>query len=366
MARLSNLFFKYLMKEFFAKFFLFFLILIGIVYLADIIELIRRVDEGDAVGIGSILKLALYKLPDVGQQILPFITLFATIACLRNLSDRQELVCIRGAGLSAWQFLVPLITSVFFISLLYITILHPLAAASMARYEALQNLYFGDGIETVSIIDGGLWLRQEDANGNFIMNAESLDAGTWVLDNVTLFLFDNDNTHIQRIDAAQAELRPNEWIFKDARLYNAAGAEPSILPTLSYTTSLTTETLIDSFSNPQTLSFWRLPSFINALNETGLDTTNIKIYYQTLLSLPLTLIAMVLVGAALTLRTMRVSGLTPIIAGALLSGIIIFFLSGFLSALGQGDEIPPAMAVWATPILVILSAVTFLTHLEDG
>lgn len=365
MAQLSTLFFKYLVKEFTLKFLVFVFILLGIVFLFDVIELIRRGSDIEGMSLGTLLTIALYKLPDVGQQILPFAVLFSAIATLRSLSDRRELVCIRSAGLSVWQFLLPLLSVTLMSSLIYIAVLNPLVAASLAKYETLNNLYFGDGMETITVLNEGLWLRQQDETGNFILKAKELDAQSWTLKDVSIYFFDNNNSHLQRIDATTALLKPKEWVFQDVSVYKN-GAMPNILPSLSLSTTLTAQIITESFSNPQTLSFWRLPYFIASMDSTGLDTTEMRIYYQSLLSMPLLLTAMIFVAAIATLRTARVATLLPIISGGLGLGFLIFFTSSFLRALGMGHEIPIIMAVWTTPILVILLSVAFLAQMEDG
>jgi lipopolysaccharide export system permease protein len=365
MAKVSNILTQYLIKEFMTKFFLFFCILMGVVYLFDTIELIKRASGNDGVGLIIILQLALYKLPDVGQQVLPFIVLFAGIATFRTLSQRQELVCIRSAGISAWQFITPLVVATFVVSLVYITILNPLSAAAMGRYEALQNLYFGNGSETITVIDEGLWIRQEDHTGNFILKASELDAQTWTMNDVTVFFFDENNTHIQRIDAKTARLNDQEWVFNNVAVHRT-GQQPSTLPELMLTTTLTAEIITESFSNPQTISFWRLPHFIGVMQSTGLDTTDMRLYYQSLLSQPLLLIAMIFMAAAIALRTERMATLMPIIVGGLGFGFLAFFLSGFLRALGMGHEIPITLAIWSTPIIIIMGGMTILSRLEDG
>ena len=42
------------------------------------------------------------------QQTLPFIGLFASMALLVQFNRKYELVIARSAGLSAWQFLMPI------------------------------------------------------------------------------------------------------------------------------------------------------------------------------------------------------------------------------------------------------------------
>lgn len=314
MTTMSPILFRYLAREFFMKLALFMVILLGVVYLFDTVEMIRRASGHDNVTMGTILELSLCKLPNIGQQIFPFIILFASIATFRSLSDRQELVCMRGVGLSAWQFIMPISTIVFIISLLYITLLHPLSAAAMARYKSLENIYFGDGTETITVIDDGLWLRQEDKTGNFILKAEKLDARTWNMDNVTVFFFDDVNTHTQRIDAKNAKLDKNEWVFSDVFVHRT-NQSPAQLPQLSLSTTLTSDIITESFSDPETISFWKLPHFIGILKETGLDTTEMRLYFQSLLAQPIFLIAMVFLAAAISLRTERIATLMPIIVG---------------------------------------------------
>lgn len=365
MAKISNILFKYLVREFLAKFFLFFLILIGIVYLFDTIELIRRSSGHDDITMGVILALSLYKLPDVGQQILPFIILFSAIATFRSLSEKHELVCIRSAGLSAWQFMTPIITTTFILSLLYIMVLNPLSAASISKFESLQNLYFGNGTKTVTVIEDGLWIRQQDRTGNFILKANELDAKKWIMNDVTVFFFDENDVHTQRIDAKTAELTTNEWIFKDVYIHKI-GKSPSFLPKLMLSTTLTAQSIAESFSNPKTISFWRLPKFISSLQSTGLDTTDMRLYYQSLLSQPFLLVAMIFLAAAIALKTERVSTLLPIIVGGLGFGFIAFFLSSFLRALGLGHEMPIILAVWSSPLIITFGATAILARMEDG
>jgi lipopolysaccharide export system permease protein len=260
---------------------------------------------------------------------------------------------------------VPVLCTTLLVSLIYVTLLHPVFASMMSRYEKMNNLYLGDGRETVTRIGDGLWLRQEDETGNFILKANDLNAREWTMQDVVVFFFDQDNQHSQRIDAAAAKLGDGEWIFNDVSVHQK-DAPPRVLPTLSLTTTLTPQTIQESFSSPQTISFWRLPYFIDALGPTGLDTMPLRTYYQSLLSQPLMVMAMVFLAAAVTLKTDRMSRTSPLIAAGLGATAIVFFASSFLMTLAQGHEIPLFLAVWATPVLIFLFSVYFLSHKEDG
>ena len=260
---------------------------------------------------------------------------------------------------------MPIIIVVFMIGLLFLNILHPLTAAALSRYEKLENLYFGEGKSEITIINEGLWLRQEDETGNFILQAMSVNAENWTMQDVTVYFFDEDGLHTRRLTADTTVLENNRWVFSNVRLQGPDGLTRT-MPELRLPTTLSTNTIAESFSNPETISFWRLPRFINALEKTGLDTTNMKIYYQTLLVQPLFLISMVLLAAATTLRTSRFTKLLPLVLMGIGGGFAVFFMAGFLRALGAGHEIPILLAVWTPSIIIIFCASATLIALEDG
>jgi len=355
----------YLLKEFATKFFFFLLVLMGVLYLFETVELLRRASSKDHLGLAQLLVMGLYKLPEVGQQILPFIVLFSSMATLWSLTGRKELICMRAAGLSVWQFLTPLVGMALFIGLIYITVLHPIAAASLNRYEALENSYFNKKSKTVTVIENGLWLRQQDETGSFVLNSRTLNIDKWILKDVSIFFFDENNIHTQRIDAETAFLRKNNWLFQNVQVQNSVGV-PAILPELSLSTTLTSDSFAESFSDPKTISFWRLPYFIKALENTGLDTTAMKMYYQQLMAQPLILVAMICLAGAVSLRSSRFTHLLSVVVSGLVIAFTVFFLSGFLRALSLGHEIPVFMAAWAPPTIIILCAIATLMKLEDG
>lgn len=362
---LNAILFRYLSLTFLRQLALCTVVLLGLIYIFDTIELIRRASGESGIGMDIILSLALYKLPDVGQEIMPFIFFFATIATLYDLTKRQELTCIRAAGVSVWQFIAPLVAVTVFLSLIYITVLHSLSAAALSRYEVLSTQYFGDSQRLVTVLNDGLWIRQKDDTGSFILKAKTLDTDQWMMGDAAIFFFDSSGRHLQRIDADTAFLRQNEWVFKNVTV-GRADETPSVLPELTIATTLTADLIIDSFSDPRSLSFWQLPRFITALSATGFDTVEVRMHYQSLLALPLFLSAMILLAASLTLRTERTVTLTRIIAVTLVIGFLVFFTNGFLKALSLAGDIPLSFAAWLAPILLLSGAVWYLIHLEDG
>jgi len=129
---------------------------------------------------------------------------------------------------------------------------------------------------------------------------------------------------------------------------------------------LTLNKILDSFASPQTLSFWELPDFIDTLESAGFSGQRHKLYWHSLLASPLLLAAMILIAAIFTLRTTGRSGAAASIAGAAISGFVLYFLSDLVYALGQSASIPTLLAAWTPAGVSTMLGVAVLFHIEDG
>ena len=179
-----------------------------------------------------------------------------------------------------------------------------------------------------------------------------------------LFLKEN-NDFVRRIDSKTAELQTGQWIFINATS-NIPGNLPEKADLLSMATDLTIDDLEDSFAAPETISFWKLPNYIDVLEATGFDATSVKIYFQKLLSDPLLFAAMVLLAASVSLRPPRSrSDLMMALLGIGI-GFLLFFGSSYLQALGASGQIPVYIAAWFPAIIAMIGGVTAIMFLEDG
>lgn len=339
--------------------------LLAVIYLFDTLELLRRAAKRDDVGIGLVLEMGLYKLPEVGQLILPFAVLFAAMSCFWWLARRHELTAMRAAGFSAWQFVAPLVAAAIVIGLLHIMVLHPIAAGLVTKFRNLEAEYLGQHKKLVTISQQGLWLREADPNGEVIIHADTVQLKDWSLKGLMVLFFDENGDHTRRLDAASVNLQEGRWLFRDA-IIRDPNAEPEVAATYTLATDLTLADIQESFSDPDTISFWKLPGFIRTLADTGLETSPMEVYYQSLLAQPLLLAAMVLLAATVSLRPPRFQRALMMIISGVGAGFVVFFLSSFLKALGGSHQLPVILSAWSTGVVVMLGSVTWLLNTEDG
>lgn len=340
-------------------------ILLGIIFLFDTVELLRRGSKHDDVSYGVLLQMAVLKLPEMALTIMPFIILFSALYTFWQLAKRQELVVLRSSGISVWQFLSPILAVAVFTGLLMMSVVNPLSAVFYSRYTVLETTYLDREQETIAVFDEGMWLKQETENGYAILHADKIDVPEWRLTDVMVLFFNPSDSFTHRVDADSALLKKGNWLLRDA-VVNRPGLASDQKKAVTLPTGLTAQDIEDSFSSPQTMGFWALPSYVFTLEATGFDSTRLRIHFQSLLSQPLLYASMILLAATMALRPQRQGRTMTFIVGGVLIGFLVFFMSSFLQALGASHQIPVFLAAWSPAMLCTLLGVATLLTLEDG
>ncbi len=342
-------------------------IILLIVLLFDSIELLRRTHSRPNVSLQDIMQLALLKLPYMGHKIFPFAALFGGMLTFWRLARHQELVVTRAAGISAWQFLLPVITAGFLLGVFQTVALNPLASTTLSQYEHTEAMLFKRGRNLLEIGKSGVWLRQSNPQGQAVISASRIiTKGQSVsLTGITVFMFKGVDQFYQRFDADSAVLEDGFWHIKNAWVQTPEET-PVFEKTMWMETDLTFNSIQDSFAAPETMSFWSLPGFVAQLEEAGFSAVRHRLYLHSLLSAPLLMCAMVLIAATFTLRHGRRGSTVFIISGGVMTGFVLYFFSDIVFALGQSDTIPAVLAAWTPSGVATLLGLTTLLHLEDG
>lgn len=356
---------RYLARTYAVSFLQLLGILLGIVYLFDTVELLRRAAKFGNVPFSLVLEMSFLKLPDVGQIILPFAILFSALYTFWSLVRRQELVIARAAGLSVWQFLGPVVGVAMLIGVFHMSVINPIGAMLISRYQVLESSYLKVKENTVSIGEQGLWLRQRTEDGGVIVHASRVRVPEWKLSDVTAFFFSKDGDFTTRYDAQSAVLEPGRWTFTNVTV-NKPGQAAEMVAAQILATDLTVREIEDSFSTPEQTPFWKLLGYIRTMEATGFDSRKLRIHFQSLLSQPLLFAAMVILAATVSLRSVRLQNTAFMIVGGVVIGFLVFFASSFLKALGVADQIPVFLAAWFPPMIAFILGVSVILTTEDG
>lgn len=345
-----------------------FSVVVGItvlIALIDTVENLRRTASSTDISLLGVLVLTAFKLPHLAQEAIPFTVLFGGMMAFWRLNRHHEFVVARSAGISAWEFLLPILLLSLLIGIVKITIYSPFASAMMLRYEQLETQH-DKGKNSLAAISGeGLWLRQNTKDGHYILHAAAINPANMVIEKVIVFRFTGKNRFSSRLDAVRANLENGTWLLEGTRL---TGPESPLqrLEKIQIPTDLTRENIQDSFARPETMSFWALPGFIDVLEKAGFSGLRHRIYWYSLIADPFLLCAMALFAAAFTLRPQRRGGATFAIAGGVITGFIIYFASDVVYALGLSSRLPPLLAAWSPAVIGCLLGTGVLFHMEDG
>jgi lipopolysaccharide export system permease protein len=339
--------------------------LMAIVFLFDVIELLRRAAILPNATLLAVVKMSLLKQPKLAQEIIPFVVLFATMIAFFRLTRTHELTVVRAAGVSVWQFLLPVVVDVLLIGAFTLAVVNPVSAVLYSRYEELEAELFHGQANLFAVSPNGVWLRQAEGATNSVVHAAHINAASMTLDNVIVFTFQGEDRFIDRIDAASAELMNGYWLIRNAEVITP-GQPTQYQKEYKLATEMTRERIIDGFGSPETISFWDLPAFIHTLEAAGFSATRHRLYFQRSIAGPLLLFAMVLIAATFSLRPPRRGGAVRLMVGGIAAGFLLFFLSNLVAALGQTGAIPVLLAAWAPAIVSTLLGLTMLLHLEDG
>lgn len=352
---------RYFAKRFFRTILAVFVGVFTLIYAIDVVEMLRR--SGDTAGATGPLMawVSLLHTPIVAEQALPFAVLFGAMISFLNLSRKLELVVARAAGVSAWQFILPPLLVVVAFGIVMVTLYNPVSTAMKREADRIEDQLFGGGAGG----NGGVWIRQKSVDGEAVVHADVRDGGGASLKRVQVFNFDSSGGFTERVDADAAVLREGYWRLTDANVVTP-GFDTLTTPTYLLATNLTRAEVAQAFVAPETVSFWALPALAEQTDRAGLDATAYRLRYQELLSLPLMLVAMVLVAACFSLRFFRMGGVQKMVSGGVVAGFVLYVATKLVNDLGGAGVLSIPVAGWSPAIVGCMFGVYVLLHQEDG
>ena len=340
---------RFLIKRFFASFLLVMLTVCGIIYAVTFVE--RLGANTDAV---ATLMDAWIRLLEYVPLFLPLAVFMGTLLAFYNLTKSSELIIISGAGLSPFQIAKPFLVGAFIVGAIAATLVNPYSV----------NLTTGNLTEhQLELVDDAIWIREATDNGFLTMRATGMHTErnkNIVFTDVTIFSQKSDFKLSERIWAKSVKLSDAGLDIQNAKIADSNA-------NISYKskhidTKITPQTVLERYLQPNQISFWKLPAFIKKMDKVGVVTRGHLVQFWTLLLLPLTMMAMVMLGIAFSQTKQRrnYSFGTKFSLG-ILTCFALYFLTHLFNALGTTGTLPPLTAIIAPQIIIIAGACVFIT-----
>lgn len=333
-----------------------------VILLVDFNESGRRLSLAEDYTVTLGLLISALRIPTVLQSVIPFIVLIASIDTLLKLNRKYELVVARAAGISAWQFLAPLIIANLLIGTVSITGLNTIAAKSM---QFAETIVVDRNLGSAGPTSVAPWLRQRTAEGDTVLGARATSEGGTRLSGATFILFDQDQRIKERLEAETASLTDGAWELENVKRIRVSQPVEH-LETATVATSLQAEFVGESLTSPETVPFFELSGKIDTAKSFGLPSTRYEMQFHRLLAQPALLAAMTLIAAMVSLKFVRFGQSLTVILGGILAGFVLYVVSELIQAFANAGTIPPVVAAWLPVLVASALGTTVLLHKEDG
>jgi lipopolysaccharide export system permease protein len=358
---------RYFSARFFAAMVAMFVVCCVLIFFVDFIEMLRRAGKYSSDVPGILLAwMTLLRLPSFSELTLPFAVLIGTIAIFLMLSRSSELVVLRAAGVSVWQFTLPAMAVAFVLGVVFVLVYNPVAAMARAEAERIYSAAFGRGESFLKANKGaGAWLREDGVDGPSVVHALQVLNQGLELNGVTAFQYTPDHTLTERIEAKRAVLKNGRWELQEAWV-SSVGQEPAFYERYLLSTYLTPTQVRDSLGTVFSISFWDLPNFIQIAERAGLPATQYRVQYHLLLSRPFLLVTMVLIAATCSLKGFRFGNVQINAIFGLAAGFGFFVFSEISRNFAMSGLTSAAAAAWIPVVVAASLALTVLLYKEDG
>ena len=117
---------------------------------------------------------------------------------------------------------------------------------------------------------------------------------------------------------------------------------------------------------PNTIAFFALPGFIDLLKRAGLPTIEHRMHFHKLLSFPLLLVGIALLGARATLTNVTRGRRVMLFSRGVTIAVSIFLFSHFMQVLGTTLRLPALVAAWTPAFIVVLIGAILLARMDEA
>ena len=335
------------------------------IILVDVVEQLRNVAGVEGAGSGTAFKFTLMRTPAILEQALPFAVLVGSIVTFMRLSRSSEVVAMRASGISTWRFLSPVAILALLIGIFTALVLGPGASRLNAEYETQQQALTSN----VSISDStgkSTWTRDRGPEQHYTITYQAYADGLYR--GVTIYTFALDDTaFVSRFDAEAATRNAGAWTLLNVT-ESRVGASPIFQPqTILKLNSLAVQAGGKSGdTTAKSIPVWALPAAANSAALSGGSPQRYWLQFHRKLALPITLLAMAMIAAVLSLSTNRSGGRAVMTAAAIGAGLIIYFVNDLSGALATTGLAPSWVAAWAPPLAALFVAMATVSIREDG
>ena len=343
---------KYLIFEFLKAFLNVILVFSSLGLIMNLFEEINYFKNYN-VGIIMPLTLSFMVVPSILLKMLPFIIFLSSMWAFIKLKNNRDILSLKTFGYSNIKFLVIFSATAFIIGIVTLVALNPLTSIVVKYYEDIKGDYNLDKSHLASINAYGIWIKENMQNKVRIIRSKELNGD--FLNEVSVYIFDEEGYLIKRLEAKKADVSTTPWIMFDVNSHLLDDGENiKKSQTLVFNSNFNKDRLNSIYSNLDIISFYRLITEKQELISKGYNENLLEERKHFYLSLPFFLVLMVILSGIFSLNSNEKRQNIYYLLLSIIICVIVYYFNNFSAALGSTERIPLVLAVWAPVIALTL------------
>ena len=298
-------------------------------------------------------------IPFVLYNMTPLCSLVATLITFGALSRSSELTAMKATGVSLYRVVAPILVIAAMLSISLFAFDELYLPQANRRQEALLSTIKGKPAQTFLRPDRK-WISGQNARAGDptrIFYYQFFDPDKNVFANLTVFEFQPGTfTLARRLFASSAHWDPQSgrWVFDDGWQRTFQGETISGYSTFnvaSFPEIREQPAYFKKQERPsQEMSYDELTHYIHDLQQSGFDTTRLRVQLNRKLAYPLITLVMAIVAVPFALSTGKrgnIAGLGTAIGVA----IAYYIIANIFENLGDVNSLPALLAAWSPDLL---------------
>jgi LPS export ABC transporter permease LptG/LPS export ABC transporter permease LptF len=356
---------EYAMGSFLRNFFLVLCSLTVLFIIFTFFELIGDIIK-NRVLLVTVAEYLFNLIPFILYNVTPLCALVAVLITFGALSRSSEITAMKATGVSLYRIVTPVLLVAAILSALLFAFDESYLPAANRRQEALLSSIKGKPAQTFLRPDrkwiSGQSSSSSSAEPTRIFYYQAFDPDRNVFANITVFEFQPGSFTLSRriyAESAHWDALAGHWDFVNG--WERAFANGDTVTSYrtfqqaSFAEIHETPVYFKKEERPsQEMSYSELSSYIRDLQQSGFDTTPLRVQLNRKLSYPLLTLVMAILAVPFSLAAGKRGSLAGI-GAALALAIAYWVLAGISENLGNVNSLPAVLAAWSPDLLFAMA-----------
>jgi LPS export ABC transporter permease LptG len=273
------------------------------------------------------------------------------------LQKNSEITAMKATGVSIFRLTVPILVVAVAIGAALFLLDQTYLPDTNKRQEALRNEIKGRPTQTFLRQDRKWIFGESSQQLAIIYYYEFFDPDQNRFGNISVFEIDPRTTHIVRrihADEAHWQERTQKWIFESGWTRSFRGGVVTKYETFDGATfAELTEVPIyfkKEVKQSQEMTYRELHGYIDDLQQSGFDVVRLNVQLHRKLAFPAIALVMGILAIPFSLSAGK-KGTLAGVATALIIAVVYWTTSSLFEAMGNVNQLPPALAAWAPDLV---------------